>query len=163
MRVARELADYLAGIPDDVKDDDEMVVMFCREAGIPVVGTVPHLVDHRFDPTIVGHPGRFHATVFLPAPVLSPTYWQFSASAEEALARRCRSDGSCPTPCSCTAAGACCGRCAPAPGTRRARFRLVLGRSLRSGRADREPGGGRVRPLARGHRPALGPAVATSP
>ncbi|MCT2277425.1 hypothetical protein [Micromonospora chalcea] len=92
VRRARELADYLAGIPDDVKDDDEMVVMFCREAGIPVVGTVPHLVDHRFDPTIVGHPGRFHATVFLPAPVLSPTYWQFSASAEAALARRCRSD-----------------------------------------------------------------------
>ncbi|MBW6436410.1 hypothetical protein KZ829_21965 [Actinoplanes hulinensis] len=89
--LARDLADYLAGIPDDVKDDDEMVVRFCREAGIPVVGTVPHLVDHRFDPTIVGHPGRFHATVFLPAPVLSADYWRLSASAEAALDRRCGS------------------------------------------------------------------------
>ncbi len=90
--LARDLADFLDGIPDEVKDDDEMVVRFCREAGIPVLGTVPHLVDHRFDPTIVGHPGRFHATVFLPAPVLSADYWQFSASAEAALGRRVQPD-----------------------------------------------------------------------
>ncbi|GAA4715809.1 hypothetical protein [Phytohabitans rumicis] len=87
---ARELADYLAGIPDEVKDDDEMVVNYCREHDVPVVATVPHLVDHREDPTIVGHEGRFHATVFLADPTLGADHWRLRAATEEALTRRCQ-------------------------------------------------------------------------
>lgn len=89
---ARDLAKYLAQIPDDVQDDDEMVVIFCRERGIPVVATVPHLVDHWDGPTIVGHPGTFHATVFASDLSLPPGYWSAAPLAEYALARRCAPD-----------------------------------------------------------------------
>ncbi|WP_067460401.1 hypothetical protein [Actinomadura macra] len=64
---ARALADYLAGIPDEVQDDDEMVVIFCRERGIPVVTTVPHLMDHGHAESLVeGHSDGLRATVFAP-------------------------------------------------------------------------------------------------
>ncbi|MFG2007100.1 hypothetical protein ACGFNU_48925 [Spirillospora sp. NPDC048911] len=64
---ARALADYLAGIPDEVQDDDEMVVIFCRERGIPVVATVPHLMDHGHAESLVeGHSDGLRATVFTP-------------------------------------------------------------------------------------------------
>jgi hypothetical protein len=86
---ARELAKYLAEIPDEIQDDDEMVVIFCRERGIPVVATVPHLVDHCAGPTIVGHAGTFHATVFTAEPSLPSGHWSTSLRAESALGRRC--------------------------------------------------------------------------
>jgi hypothetical protein len=60
---ARELAAYLAPIPDEFADDDQMALLYCREAGLPVTATVPHLVDHRGAPTLSEHPGSFHATV----------------------------------------------------------------------------------------------------
>ncbi|SNS43328.1 hypothetical protein [Actinomadura mexicana] len=64
---AHALADYLAGIPDEVQDDDEMVVVFCRERGIPVVATVPHLMDHGHAESLVeGHHDGLRATVFTP-------------------------------------------------------------------------------------------------
>lgn len=64
---ARMLAEYLAGIPDEVQDDDEMIVIFCREQGIPVVTTVPHLMDHGLDQTLVaGHHNGLRATVYQP-------------------------------------------------------------------------------------------------
>ncbi|WP_141584137.1 hypothetical protein [Actinomadura sp. WMMA1423] len=64
---ARALAGYLAGIPDEVQDDDEMVVVFCRERGIPVVATVPHLMDHGHAESLVeGHHDGLRATVFTP-------------------------------------------------------------------------------------------------
>lgn len=64
---ARALADYLAGIPDEVQDDDEMVVIFCRERGIPVVATVPHLMDHGHAESLVaGHSNGLRATVYTP-------------------------------------------------------------------------------------------------
>lgn len=86
---ARDLAKYLAEIPNEVQDDDEMVVIFCRERGIPVVASVPHLVDHRADPTIVGHRGTFHATVFTAKPALPPGHWSAAPFAEHALTERC--------------------------------------------------------------------------
>ncbi len=89
---ARELAAYLADIPDEVKDDDEMVVNFCRERGIPVLATVPHLVDHRNDQTIVGHPGTFHASVFLPDPPLDVEHWRGSPLGEQRLAALCQDE-----------------------------------------------------------------------
>ncbi len=64
---ARALARYLAGIPDEVQDDDEMVVIFCRERGIPVVATVPHLMDHGHERSLVaGHDNGLRATVHTP-------------------------------------------------------------------------------------------------
>ncbi|WP_433331258.1 hypothetical protein [Spirillospora sp. CA-294931] len=75
---ARRLAAYLAGIPDDVQDDDEMVVIFCRKQGVPVAATVPHLLDHGHDPTIVGHHGRLHATVLAPERPPPPGHWSMA-------------------------------------------------------------------------------------
>ncbi|MDL4774223.1 MULTISPECIES: hypothetical protein [Thermomonosporaceae] len=73
---AGRLAAFLTGIPDDVQDDDEMVVVFCRKQGIPVVATVPHLLDHGHDETIVGHHGRFHATVHAPDLPVPDGHWR---------------------------------------------------------------------------------------
>lgn len=92
---ARDLAKYLAELPDDVRDDDEMVAAFCRERGIRVVATVPHLVDHTEAPTIAGHPGSFHATVLPPDddPPSGRAHWAAAPGAEEALARRAAHQG----------------------------------------------------------------------
>lgn len=84
---ARDLAKFLSTIPDEVKDDDEMVVIFCREQGIDVVATVPHLVDHRDDPTLAEHPGSFHATVFAPRARLDSGHWGRAPHLQHRLAR----------------------------------------------------------------------------
>lgn len=64
---ARELAAYLSAIPDKVQDDDEMIVIFCRERSIPVVSAVPHLMEHGQDPSLVdGHHNGLRATLCCP-------------------------------------------------------------------------------------------------
>ncbi|WP_067816165.1 hypothetical protein [Actinomadura kijaniata] len=66
-RLARELAEYLAGIPDEVQDDDEMIAVFCRERGVPVVATVPHLMDSGHERSLVeGHHNGLRAAVHTP-------------------------------------------------------------------------------------------------
>ncbi|WP_164716158.1 hypothetical protein [Streptomyces sp. WAC 06738] len=52
---ARELAAYLAEFPDDTRDDDEHIAVFCAERGIPVVAPVPHLLDHGVGPSVAGN------------------------------------------------------------------------------------------------------------
>ncbi|WBB61536.1 hypothetical protein O7599_02980 [Streptomyces sp. WMMC500] len=52
---ARELAAYLAGFPDDTRDDDEHIAVFCAERGIPVVAPVPHVLDHGVGPSVAGN------------------------------------------------------------------------------------------------------------
>ncbi|SNS62430.1 hypothetical protein SAMN05216276_1012170 [Streptosporangium subroseum] len=85
---ARELAAFLAPIPDAIRDDDEMVALFCQERGIPVVATVPHLVDHADELTIAGHPGSFHATVWAGGRHLPPEHWSPAEEIEAELTRR---------------------------------------------------------------------------
>ncbi|GAA4715888.1 hypothetical protein Prum_003800 [Phytohabitans rumicis] len=86
---ARELAGYLAAVPDEVKDDDQMIVRFCRGRALPTVATVPHLVDNANLPTLTtGHSGVHHATVFAgsrPPPV---GHWNGEPMAERVLAER---------------------------------------------------------------------------
>lgn len=62
---ARRLAAYLAAFPDDVRDDDELVVRFCAQEGRPVTATVPHLLEHGSGPSVAGNGahGPRHATV----------------------------------------------------------------------------------------------------
>jgi hypothetical protein len=92
---AREMAAYLAGIPDEAQDDDEMIVIFCRKQEIPVVATVPHLLDHGVDRTIVGHHGELRATVFVPDRRMPAGHWAGEPGAEpgsytvELLESRC--------------------------------------------------------------------------
>ncbi|HCU52094.1 MAG TPA: hypothetical protein DGG94_20235 [Micromonosporaceae bacterium] len=62
--LARDLAHYLARFPDEVRDDDELIVRFCRARSTPILACVPHLVDHGHAPTLAGHEGVVHATVF---------------------------------------------------------------------------------------------------
>ncbi|WP_326799665.1 hypothetical protein OG946_33360 [Streptomyces sp. NBC_01808] len=52
---ARELAAYLAEFPDDTRDDDEHIAVFCAERGIPVVAPVPHVLDHGVGPSVAGN------------------------------------------------------------------------------------------------------------
>ncbi|WP_051653600.1 hypothetical protein [Kitasatospora cheerisanensis] len=52
---ARALAQYLRTHPDDLRDDDELVTGFCRDRGITVLATVPHLVEHANQPSIAGN------------------------------------------------------------------------------------------------------------
>ncbi|MEO3764210.1 hypothetical protein [Streptomyces sp. B5E4] len=52
---ARELAAYLGGFPDDTRDDDEHIAVFCAERGIPVVAPVPHVLDHGIGPSVAGN------------------------------------------------------------------------------------------------------------
>ncbi|MGP3937820.1 hypothetical protein [Nonomuraea sp. KM88] len=73
---ARELAAYLAPISDDIRDDDEMVALFCAERGLPVLAAVPHLLDHEDTPSLAGHPGSFHATVYAGDTHLAPGHWR---------------------------------------------------------------------------------------
>ncbi|MFF4607533.1 hypothetical protein ACFY12_32960 [Streptomyces sp. NPDC001339] len=44
--LARELAAFLAAFPDDARDDDELIRVFCRDRGVRVIAAVPHLLDH---------------------------------------------------------------------------------------------------------------------
>ncbi|MBD5785597.1 hypothetical protein IF650_05340 [Cellulosimicrobium terreum] len=68
---ARRLAAYLATFPDDYRDDDEAVLAFCAREGLPVVATVPHLLEHGAGPSLAGNEahGPRHATV---PPVATP-------------------------------------------------------------------------------------------
>ncbi len=61
---ARSLAQYLAGIPDEMKDDDELVTRFCTTNRLPVLTPLPHLVDHRALPSLSRHFGHYRATIF---------------------------------------------------------------------------------------------------
>ncbi|MFJ5545580.1 hypothetical protein [Micromonospora chalcea] len=88
--VAADLAAYLAPIPDEVTDDDQMIARYCRERGVPMLATVPHLVDNRGLPTLIaGHGGRHHATVWAP-PVPSDTHWELDPRIDTTLASRSR-------------------------------------------------------------------------
>ncbi|WP_157441436.1 hypothetical protein [Actinoplanes awajinensis] len=88
--VAADLAGYLAPIPDEVTDDDQMISRYCRERGVPLLASVPHLVDNRGLPTLIdGHGGRHHATVWAP-PVPSATHWDVDPRIDGTLASRSR-------------------------------------------------------------------------
>lgn len=52
---AVRLADYLRGFPDEDRDDDEHIAVFCARHGIDVITPVPHLLDHRPGPSVAGN------------------------------------------------------------------------------------------------------------
>ncbi|MEV5575057.1 hypothetical protein AB0L06_33890 [Spirillospora sp. NPDC052269] len=85
--LARDLAAYLAPIPDAVADDDQMIARFCRERGVPMVATVPHLVDESEVPSLTpGHLPGCHATVFAGGRPLPPGHWVTDAREDKVLA-----------------------------------------------------------------------------
>jgi hypothetical protein len=86
--LARDLAAFLAGFPDAVRDDDWLVLTFLRGRGVRVGATVPHLLDHTESGTLAGHPGRFHATVAPPGRPVPEAHWTLRPEVERALADR---------------------------------------------------------------------------
>ncbi|MFJ5265708.1 hypothetical protein ACIQAC_35140 [Streptomyces sp. NPDC088387] len=74
---AAGLAAHLAGLPDHLRDDDEMVTPFRRAYGLDVVATVPNLLDHGGDLSLAGNGGHGirHAVVFHPDPALAHDHW----------------------------------------------------------------------------------------
>ncbi|GAA0936819.1 hypothetical protein [Nonomuraea longicatena] len=83
---ARELASYLRTVPDEFRDDDEVVTLFCRERGLPVAATVPSLIEHGDLPSVAGNGnhGARHAAVFADQVVLPDGYWTGAREVPEA-------------------------------------------------------------------------------
>jgi hypothetical protein len=79
--LARALADYLGPVPDTEVDEDQFVARFCRERAVPIMATVPHLVDETDLPTLVPeHDSSSRATLFSGERVLPADHWSGSPS-----------------------------------------------------------------------------------
>jgi hypothetical protein len=74
---ARRLAAHLRTVPDERRDDDEAVTVFCRDRDIPVVAAVPSLIEHRDLPSVADNEshGPRHAAAFLGRAGLDTAYW----------------------------------------------------------------------------------------
>ncbi|MFI9556366.1 hypothetical protein [Nonomuraea endophytica] len=74
---ARALAARLAEVPDEFRDDDEVVTVFCRERGVRVVAVVPSLIDHGDLPSVAGNDdhGVRHAVAFADHAGIDPSSW----------------------------------------------------------------------------------------
>jgi hypothetical protein len=75
---ARALARYLSRLPDQLLDDDDFVTPFCAGRGLPVLATVPHLLDHGDLPSLSGYDEETqrHATVFDPRWKVPDAHWR---------------------------------------------------------------------------------------
>ncbi|KAA9374244.1 hypothetical protein F5972_32255 [Microbispora cellulosiformans] len=76
--LAKELGDYLAGVPDHIRDDDTVIDLFLRERDRRVLAAVPHLLDHDEVASVAGNTdhGVRRATVLLPGADLPPDRWR---------------------------------------------------------------------------------------
>jgi hypothetical protein len=76
---ASAMAARLAELADDSfwGDDDEAIIDFCKQRGLRVVSTIPHLVDHTDLPSLAGNEllGSRHGTVLCPASDLAAGHW----------------------------------------------------------------------------------------
>ncbi|MCC2333039.1 hypothetical protein [Cellulomonas wangsupingiae] len=88
---ARALAEYLSHLPDELLDDDDYVTPFCVERGLPVLATVPHLLDHGDAPSLSGYEdeGERRATVFDQAWTVPREHWSGQPTPAVVEARTC--------------------------------------------------------------------------
>jgi hypothetical protein len=84
---ATELAEYLRTIPDEMVDDDEMIVIFSRQQGVPIVAALPNLLEHAGLPTLVEHYERNRAVVFNRDWVPTRDHWMGVPDVEATLAK----------------------------------------------------------------------------
>jgi hypothetical protein len=84
---ARALAAYLATLPDELRHDDDYIVLFCAERDISMFCTIPHLLDHGGHPSLAGfdHEGKRYGTVFDAAWDPPTSHWYPSRGHEETL------------------------------------------------------------------------------
>lgn len=75
--LAAELGEYLADVPDHVRDDDTLIDRFLRERDRCALAAVPHLLDHDEVASVAGNAGHGvrRATVLLPGADLPPGHW----------------------------------------------------------------------------------------
>ncbi|GAA0829358.1 hypothetical protein ACFQVD_14620 [Streptosporangium amethystogenes subsp. fukuiense] len=75
--LAAELGEYLADVPDHVRDDDTLIDRFLRERDRCALAAVPHLLDHDEVASVAGNAGHGvrRATVLLPGADLPPEHW----------------------------------------------------------------------------------------
>jgi hypothetical protein len=87
---ARELADFLARIPDELCDDDAFVDLFCRTRDYRVLATVPNLVEHRGDRSVASNDGHGvrRSVAFLPDWTPPPSYWQHEPAIDKGASMR---------------------------------------------------------------------------
>jgi GR25 family glycosyltransferase involved in LPS biosynthesis len=83
---ARQLAAFLATYPDEFRDDDEIVALFCRTQEIPVVASVPNLIEHGNHPSIAGNGehGERRSVVFADQVELPAGYWERGVASDPA-------------------------------------------------------------------------------
>lgn len=81
---AAGLAEYLSTIPDEFRDDDDAVTVFCREQNIPVVSVVPSLLDHGDLPSVAGNHehGVRRAVAFAGHVGIDAAHWDEDAAEE---------------------------------------------------------------------------------
>ncbi len=74
---ARRLGAHLTGVPEELRDDDEVIRDYYQRQGIGIIATVLHLLDHGDLPSVSGNDGdgARHGTVFRPEPHWVPSYW----------------------------------------------------------------------------------------
>lgn len=94
VNIARRLAVHLAGLSDDLRDDDDVISVFLRENGVHLAATVPNLLDHGDGESVAGNDAHGSRHAVVPAGGLWPdvSHWQAGLAANAALrARRGRS------------------------------------------------------------------------
>jgi hypothetical protein len=89
------LAEWLAGYPDEVRDDDELVVEYCAARGLRVLATVPNLVDHDEGPSLTWNQAVavHRATVTAGDRVPTPADWADQRLLENGLLTRAYDTG----------------------------------------------------------------------
>ncbi|WP_328720271.1 hypothetical protein OHT52_12765 [Streptomyces sp. NBC_00247] len=81
-RLARALAAFLDTLPDELRDDDAYVDLFCRLHDRPVVATVPNLVEHGAGRSVAGNDGHGvrRSAVFVSRWEPAPGMWSTAVS-----------------------------------------------------------------------------------
>jgi len=74
---AQRLAAHLLTFPDEYRDDDEAVTIYCKSNNVSVVAVVPNLIEHGDLPSIAGNQnhGNRHSVAFASDVRLPPGYW----------------------------------------------------------------------------------------
>lgn len=89
-RTAVDLADFLDTLPDELRDDDAFVDLFCRLNDLPVFATVPNLVEHGTGPSAAGNDshGSRRSVVHLPSWERTDDYWEAPAAGDRGTPMR---------------------------------------------------------------------------
>jgi hypothetical protein len=88
--IVSPLAERLAGAPDEFRHDDKLVAAFCRERSVPIVATVPQLLEHAGDLSVAGNQrnGLRLGTIQATSAELAATDWTINHALSRVLAQQ---------------------------------------------------------------------------